>query len=66
MMVDSYTYLVTWSVEDGEHVGTALEFPYLSHLDRDPDKALAGIRQLVQDVVVDLRATGEPVPEPIG
>jgi len=64
--MDDYSYQVAWSVEDGEHVGTALEFPGLSHLDRDPDLALAGIRQLVCDVVADLREAGEPVPAPGG
>ncbi|MDQ5918495.1 MAG: hypothetical protein QG660_1608, partial [Pseudomonadota bacterium] len=30
MSVDHYTYRVTWSAEDGEHVGLCAEFPSLS------------------------------------
>ena len=31
-----YTYRVTWSVEDGEHVATVAEFPSLSWLAPTP------------------------------
>jgi predicted RNase H-like HicB family nuclease len=64
-MADHFTYRVSWSEEDGEYVGTCAEFPSLSHLDAAPEQALRGIRALVNDVVVDMRAHGEPVPEPI-
>lgn len=64
-MADRFTYRVSWSEEDGEHVATCAEFPSLSHLARTPDAALKGIRALVAGVVADLRAKGEPVPEPI-
>lgn len=57
-----YTYRVVWSADDGEHVGTCPAFPSLSHLDTDADRALAGIRQLVADVVADLQGRGEAVP----
>jgi hypothetical protein len=30
MNVDHFTYRVTWSQEDGEHVGLCVEFPSLS------------------------------------
>jgi predicted HicB family RNase H-like nuclease len=62
---DRYTYRVTWSQEDGEYVGLCAEFPSLSWLENLPEEALKGIRQAVADVVVDLEASGEPVPEPI-
>ena len=62
---DHYTYRVTWSEEDGEYVGLCAEFLSLSWLASDPESALQGIRQLVADVVKDLKANGEPVPEPI-
>ncbi|OBH75927.1 hypothetical protein A5681_09825 [Mycobacterium scrofulaceum] len=62
MQDDEYTYRVRWSDEDGEHVATCAEFPSLSHLDADPAEALTGIRQLIAEVVEDLRACGEPVP----
>ena len=64
-MLDHFTYRVSWAEEDGEHVGTCAEFPSLSHLDPDPQQALRGIRALVTDVVADMRANGEPVPEPL-
>ncbi len=62
---DRYTYRVTWSEEDQEYVGLCVEFPSLSWLASAPEAALEGIRQVVADVVVDLKANGEPVPEPI-
>lgn len=65
MNLDHYTYRVTWSPEDGEHVGLCVEFPSLSWLADTPEAALAGVRQVVADVVADLRASGEPVPEPL-
>jgi predicted HicB family RNase H-like nuclease len=65
MTQDHFTYRVTWSPEDGEHVGLCAEFPALSWLDATPEGALAGIRRLVADIVRDLTANGEKVPEPI-
>lgn len=62
---DRYTYRVTWSEEDQEHVGLCAEFPGLSWLDSSPEKALAGIRRLVKEVLRDLSSEGEPIPEPI-
>src|SRR6478735_1986154 len=62
---DPYTYRVVWSDEDQEFVGLCAEFPSLSHLDADRHAALDGIVTLVQSVVSDLRAGGEPVPEPL-
>jgi predicted HicB family RNase H-like nuclease len=62
---DRYTYRVTWSEEDGEYVGLCAEFLSLSWLASVPEAALAGIRQVVADIVADLGAAGEPVPEPI-
>lgn len=65
MSVDHYTYRVTWSPEDGEHVGLCIEFPSLSWLAETPEDALAGVRQVVSEVIADLEASGEPVPEPL-
>jgi len=65
MNVDHYTYRVTWSAEDGEHVGLCAEFPSLSWLAATPQKALAGIRSTVADVVADMQAQGEDIPLPI-
>lgn len=65
MNVQHYTYRVTWSAEDGEFVGTCVEFPSLSWLAESQIGAFKGIEQLVTDVVADLEQEGEPVPEPI-
>jgi predicted HicB family RNase H-like nuclease len=65
MKVDHYTYRVTWSAEDKEHVGLCAEFPSLSWLAATPEKALAGIRRTVKDVVADLKSAGEPIPQPL-
>ena len=63
--VDRYTYRVTWSEEDNEHVGLCAEFPSLSWLEAEPEAALSGIRSLVRKVVADLKRNKESVPEPI-
>ena len=60
-----YTYRVSWSAEDHEYVATCLELPSLSWLAKDQIRALKGVEQLVRDVVMDLLASGEPVPEPL-
>ncbi len=65
MNINHYTYRVTWSQEDGEHAGLCAEFPSLSWLAATPEKALAGIRRVVGEVVADMQSTGEPVPEPL-
>lgn len=65
MNINHYTYRVTWSAEDNEHVGLCAEFPSLSWLAATPEKALAGVRRVVKDVVTELQATGEVVPEPL-
>jgi predicted HicB family RNase H-like nuclease len=62
---DRYTYRVTWSEEDNEYVGLCVEFPSLSWLASSPEAALRGIRKVVAEVVADLEANGERVPEPI-
>jgi predicted HicB family RNase H-like nuclease len=65
MHVDHYTYRVTWSADDNEHVGLCAEFPSLSWLAASPEEALSGIRNLVAEVVADLIAAGETVPVPL-
>ncbi len=62
---DRYTYRVTWSEEDEEYLGLCAEFPSLSWLAGDPEEALRGIRQVVADVVADIQANGESIPEPL-
>jgi predicted HicB family RNase H-like nuclease len=65
MPVDHFTYRVTWSPEDGEHVGLCAEFPSLSWLARTPDAALKGVRALVADTIADMKKNGESIPEPL-
>ena len=65
MRDDHYTYRVSWSPEDGEFVASIVEFRSLSWLAPDAAAALIGLRALVADVVDDLRASGDPVPEPL-
>jgi predicted HicB family RNase H-like nuclease len=62
---DHYTYRVTWSPDDGEHVGLCSEFPSLSWLARSPETALKGIRKLVVEVIAEMEASGETIPEPL-
>lgn len=57
-----YAYRVEWSHEDDEYVGLVAEFPSLSWLAPTAAEAIAGIEQLVDDVVEDLIADGDPVP----
>jgi predicted HicB family RNase H-like nuclease len=62
---DHYTYRVTWSAEDEEHVGLCAEFPSLSWLSAAPEAALKGIRKVVSEVVKDMRKNGEEIPPPL-
>ena len=61
---ERYTYRVTWSAEDGEHVGLCAEFPSLSWLAPSRQEAFSGILDLVADCVADMAANGEPLPAP--
>ena len=63
-MVEKYAYRIVWSEEDGEYVGLCAEFPSLSWLDKSPDAAFKGIRQLVGEVISDLKSQHESIPEP--
>ena len=64
-MNDHYTYRITWSAEDSEHVGLCAEFPSLSWLAPTPEEALSGIQRLVRECLADMHTTGETVPESI-
>ena len=57
-----YSFSVKWSAEDEEFVGLCAEFPSLSWLDPDSDKARSGIERLVFDVLQDMSSTGEAIP----
>ena len=62
---DRYTYRVTWSPEDGEHLGLCVEFPSLSWLAATPNRAFSGIRSLVAEALSDIEAAGEHPPAPL-
>jgi predicted HicB family RNase H-like nuclease len=62
---DCYTYRVTWSVDDNEYVGLCAEFPSLSWLAVTQEEALRGIKEVVTDVVADMKSNNEHVPEPL-
>lgn len=65
-MSDRYTYRVSWSASDGEHVAVCLEFPSLSWLAPSPEDALAGIRDVVREVLKDMQSENEEPPVPLG
>ena len=65
MSIDHYTYRVTWSPEDNDHVGLCAEFPSLSWLAATPEAALAGIRKTVADAVADMKRHREAIPVPL-
>jgi predicted RNase H-like HicB family nuclease len=64
MTTDSYTYTVTWSAEDGEHVGQCAEFPSLSWLAKTPKDALEGIRRVVAESDEDMAGEGRTLHRP--
>lgn len=62
---DHFTYRVTWSPDDEEYVGLCVEFPGLSWLAETPEAALKGVRDVVAEVVEDMKANDETIPEPV-
>ncbi|MGN9774622.1 type II toxin-antitoxin system HicB family antitoxin [Micromonospora sp. H33] len=63
--ISHYTYRVTWSAEDREFVATCAEFPSLSWLAPSQIEALQGLQELLRDVIADMTAQGEQVPQPL-
>lgn len=63
MNIKHYTYRVTRSPEDREHLGLCAEFPSLSWLAGQPEAALKGIQQVVAGAAADMKANGEQIPE---
>lgn len=62
---DRYTYRITWSEEDKEYVGLCVEFPSLSWLAESPESALKGIREVVEEVIKDMKDSEEAPPLPL-
>jgi hypothetical protein len=50
---EKYTYRAIWSEEDQEHVGLCDQLPSLSWIAEKHDEAMAGITQLVADLIRD-------------
>lgn len=65
MANDYYAYRVLWSNRDKEYVGLCAEFPSLSWLAETQEEAFLGIRDVVEEVVSDMQANDEPIPEPL-
>jgi predicted HicB family RNase H-like nuclease len=63
--IDRYTYRITWSEEDQEFVGLCAELPSLSWLEKNPEKALAGIRKLANKCIAEMTRSGDQIPEPL-
>ena len=61
--IDRYTYRVTWSEDDQQHVGLCVEFPSLSWLEGTPEDALKGIRKLVRSCITEMKKSKEDIPE---
>ena len=61
---EDYTYHVEWSDREQEYLGTCLEFPSLSWLDPNRQKALEGITKLVGAVLKDMHSNNESPPIP--
>lgn len=64
MNIEHYTYRVTWSPEDNEHVGLCVELPSLLWLANTPEAALTGIITMVAEVIADMQSKQEAIPEP--
>lgn len=60
-----YQFRASWSEEDGAWVGVCNGFLLVSHMAPTQAECLRGIRSLVDDIVIDLHANGEPLPRPV-
>lgn len=63
---EEYTYRMLWLADDEVFMGTAAEFPSLSHAADSQKAALEGIVELVADVLADMEERGEHPPIPFG
>ena len=56
---------LTWPAEAQAFVATCLEFPSLSWLAATQVDALTGLENLISEIVQDMTAQGEAIPEPL-
>jgi len=61
---DRYTYRLAWSSREAEFVATVVEFPSLSWIADTREDALVGLTSLVEEVLQDMLAESEEIPEP--
>lgn len=64
-MKNKYTYEISWSDEDSVFISRCLEFPSLAAHGKSEVVALKEILELVEDILVDMKKSKEPIPEPI-
>lgn len=62
-MIEKYTYRVSWYEPDEEFVATVAELPSLSWLDTTQEKALKGLKDLLNEVLNDMDP--DEIPEPL-
>ena len=62
LSVNSYEYQVDWSEDEMVWVASVVEFPALSIQDENADIALAQLKKLVGDILVEMQDTGDAVP----
>ena len=63
-LIQKYDYRVTWLEDDQAFIARVGEFPLLAAHGDTPHQALDEICFVVKEVIADLQASGEPVPEP--
>lgn len=66
MNINNHTYQVSWSEDDQEFLATVADFPSLSWLFSDQQEAEAGLRNLVAEVLDDMKQTEEQIPTSVG
>ena len=65
MNPECYTYFIRWSQEDRLFLGRVCEFDSLTAHGDTPARALREIIFVVKNVVEDLKANNETIPEPM-
>lgn len=64
--VNHYLFSVGWSNEDQLYIARVAEFPSLAAHGTSLEEALQELKTLLSDVIQDLIANQEHVPEPLG
>jgi predicted RNase H-like HicB family nuclease len=63
-IVDDYHFRVDWSEDDWKFIGLCEEFPGMSWAASTEDRAMEGIRRLIESTVEDMERHGETIPAP--